>query len=541
MKLVKIMMACFIFTLALTFASCKKEEYSSRDTSGIVPEPVIPEPVDPTLVLLDNADKLDEWEVSGGTGVIETVTKKEGEGAVGGKFKVGDDYLHFIKRLSTPVNSKLTADKAQLSFWLYVEKPLSIKEGQIEITSSGQSDQQEFHWDVPGLGLKPGWNEVKLKISNATADGGGADLSTIKWFRMYIITTAKATEENKVIIDYVRLSEAPPEGPSLYLDNCDNLTGWEVSGGTGVIDVTKKKEGTGSIFGKTHPDAGYLHFKKKFNTPVDTKLTKLTGQLSFWLYISKAATLNGQIEISSSGDADQQEYNWDPVSIKNLKPGAWNEVKLNIRDAAITNGPVNLAAINYFRMFLQTGEDGIDIGIDGIKFNGIPLPDAVFLDNADLKDGWQTVGEPVIEATNPKPKEGAGFLKNTIKKGDDFMQFIKDTTVPVNSGVTEANGQFKFWWYISDVSALKADGSIEITSSGKSDEKESAWDITPLLPSLKNGWNEITLDLDKSNKSGDGGADYKAINHFRIFFFTKDKTHEDVLTGIDDLKFVMKP
>jgi hypothetical protein len=541
MKLIKDMMVYSILILGLTAASCKKDKYESRDTSGLKPDPEIPVVIDPTLVVIDNADKLDGWEVSGGTAILETVSKKEGEGAVGGKYKVGDDYLHFTKKFSPSINSKLTAEKAQLSFWLYVEKPISIKEGQIEITSSGGPDAQEFHWDPTGLSLKPGWNEVKLKVNNATADGGGADLGSINFFRMYLITTTKATEENKVILDYVRFSEAPPEGPSLFLDNCDNLTGWEVSGGTGVIDVTKKKEGTGSIFGKTHPTGGYLHFKKKFNTPVDTKVAKLTGQLSFWLYISKATTLGGQIEISSSGDADQQEYNWDPATIKNLKPGAWTEVKLNIRDAAISNGPVNLAAINFFRMYLETGEDGIDIGIDGIKFNEIPLPDAVFLDNADSKDGWQTVGEPVIEATNPKPKQGTGFLKNTIKKGEDFMQFIKDVTVPVNSGVTEANGQFKFWWYIADVSALKADGSIEITSSGKSDEKESAWDVTPLLPSLKNGWNEITLDLDKSNKSGDGGADYKAINHFRIFFFTTNKTHEDVLTGIDDLKFVMKP
>jgi hypothetical protein len=541
MKLIKDMMVYSILILGLTAGSCKKEKYDSRDTSGLKPEPEIPVVVDPTLVLLDNADKLDGWEVSGGTAILEAASKREGEGAVGGKFKVGDDYLHFIKRLSTPVNSKLTADKAMLSFWLYVEKPLSLKEGQVEITSSGESDQQEFHWDVPGLGLIPGWNEVKLKVSNATADGGGADLSAIKWFRMYIITAAKATEENKLIIDYVRFSEATPDGPSLFLDKCDNLTGWEVSGGTGIIDATRKKEGTGSIFGKTHPTGGYLHFKKKFDVAVDTKLTKLTGQLSFWLYLSKAATLGGQIEISSSGDADQQEYNWDPASIKNLKPGAWNEVKLNLRDAAIANGPVNLGGINFFRMYLETGEDGIEIGVDGIKFNEIAPPDAVFLDNADIKDGWETVGEPVIEATNPKPKQGTGFLKNTIKKGDDFMQFIKNIAVPVNSGVTDANGQFKFWWYISDVSAIKADGSIEITSSGKSDEKESAWDVAPLLPSLRNGWNEVTLDLDKSIKSGDGGADYKALNHFRIFFFTNNKTHEDILTGIDDLKFVMKP
>ncbi|HMG07064.1 MAG TPA: hypothetical protein VK609_01080 [Mucilaginibacter sp.] len=162
----------------------------------------------------------------------------------------------------------------------------------------------------------------------------------------------------------------------------------------------------------------------------------------------------------------------------------------------------------------------------------------VVFDKADVKDGWQTVGDPNITTTGQK--EGTGYLKNTITNGSDFMQFIKDLPAPLDTKLTEANGRFRFWWYVSDVSLLKNDGSIEITSSGKSDANESAWDVAPLIPTLKNGWNEITLDFDKAIKTGDGGANYSQINHFRLFFFTTVKDHPDLTTGIDYLRFLSK-
>jgi hypothetical protein len=61
-----------------------------------------------------------------------------------------------------------------------------------------------------------------------------------------------------------------------------------------------------------------------------------------------------------------------------------------------------------------------------------------------------------------------------------------------------------------------------------------------MVDNLKNGWNEITLDFDKAINTSDGGADFGAINYFRIFFFTNGKDHPDVAVGIDDLRFTGK-
>jgi hypothetical protein len=379
MKFIKTTMVCSILIIGL-IAGCKKEKYASRDTSGLKPPPVdttTTPPPDPTLVVFDNADKKDGWQTVGDVN-ITTPGQKEGAGYIKNTITNGSDFMQFIKDLPTPLDTKLTGTNGQFKFWLFLSDPTIIKDGSIEITSSGKSDDHESAWDVAPLvsKLKSGWNEIALNFNVAIkSNDGGADYSAINHFRIFFSTTSKS-----------------------------------------------------------HPD--------------------------------------------------------------------------------------------------------LITGIDDLVFRQAPPAPPVVFDSADPADGWQTVGTPTIETSGAKV--GTGYLKNAITNGNDFMQFIKDVTVPVNTSFTEATGRFKFWWYIADVSLLKADGSIEITSSGKSDDHESAWDVTPLIPNLKNGWNEVTLDFDKAIKTDDGGADYTAINHFRIFFFTTGKAHADLATGIDDLRFISK-
>ncbi len=57
-------------------------------------------------------------------------------------------------------------------------------EGQIELTSSGESDKQEVNWSVPKLGLKSGWNDIRLSLSNTDFDNG-LNLANVNYFRFY--------------------------------------------------------------------------------------------------------------------------------------------------------------------------------------------------------------------------------------------------------------------------------------------------------------------------------------------------------------------
>jgi len=163
-------------------------------------------------------------------------------------------------------------------------------------------------------------------------------------------------------------------------------------------------------------------------------------------------------------------------------------------------------------------------------------PSLVVFDHVDAADGWETVGAPIIETSGAK--EGTGYLKNTIANGADFMQFIKKAATPVDSKLTVENGQFSFWWYIADVSLLKKDGQIEITSGGDADKHEFGWSVAKLLEdgTLKNGWNQLNLNFRDADIAG-GDPDPAAFNFFRVFFMTESKDHPDLVSGVDGLVF----
>lgn len=336
----------------------------------------------------------------------------------------------------------------------------------------------------------------------------------------------------------------PPVDPTLVVfDNADVKDGWQTVGDVNIV-TSGQKEGAGYIKNTIPSGGDFMQFIKDLPAPLDTKLNETNGQFKFWWYVSDVSLLkaDGSIEITSSGKSDAFESAWDVAPLIPTLKNGWNEISLNFSKAIKTgDGGADYSAINHFRIFFfTTSKDHGDLvtGVDDFVFRAAPAPPAVVFDACDAKDGWQTVGD--VNIITSGQKEGAGYIKNTIANGGDFMQYIKDVATPVNTTFTEATGRFQFWWYVSDVSLLKQDGSIEITSSGKSDDHESAWDVTPLIPNLKNGWNLITLDFDKSIKTGDGGADYTAINHFRIFFFTASKDHADLVTGVDNLQFISK-
>ena len=75
-----------------------------------------------------------------------------------------------------------------LHFYVYcsdISKMGSV--GQIEITSSGQCDVNEYNWNVTPYITQTGWNEVWLDLFTAGTTGGMADLSSINYMRIYIL------------------------------------------------------------------------------------------------------------------------------------------------------------------------------------------------------------------------------------------------------------------------------------------------------------------------------------------------------------------
>ncbi|MBR2320884.1 MAG: hypothetical protein IKA57_01970 [Clostridia bacterium] len=75
-----------------------------------------------------------------------------------------------------------------LHFYVYCSDITKIgTQGQIEITSSGTCDVNEYSWVATQYITKTGWNDVWLDISSASVTGGEADLSAINYFRIYML------------------------------------------------------------------------------------------------------------------------------------------------------------------------------------------------------------------------------------------------------------------------------------------------------------------------------------------------------------------
>ena len=75
-----------------------------------------------------------------------------------------------------------------LHFYVYCSDISQIgTEGQIEITSSGVCDVNEYNWKLMQYVTKTGWNEIWLDLWGAGTTGGAADLSKINFMRIYTI------------------------------------------------------------------------------------------------------------------------------------------------------------------------------------------------------------------------------------------------------------------------------------------------------------------------------------------------------------------
>ncbi|WP_133053984.1 hypothetical protein [Niastella yeongjuensis] len=339
----------------------------------------------------------------------------------------------------------------------------------------------------------------------------------------------------------------PPPDPTLVSFNpADAIDNWESAGNKGAIEKTGGKEGAGWLKASIVTGEDYMHLIYKRPAPVDPKLTIDNGQFVFWFYVSSVADLknnDGQIELTSSNESDKREYAWNLADIiPGLKNG-WNEIKLNFSTADVSNdGGPDIHAFNFFRIYLWTANkthSDVAIGVDDLHFRVKPKTLETF-NNADALDNWETAGNKgAIE--KPGAKEGQGWLKASIVSGEDYMHFIYKRPAALNAGLTKANGALKMWLYIGDISQIKADGQFELTSSGESDKNEYSWNLATLLPNLKNGWNEITLNFsDAGESSGDGGPKLSAFNFFRLYLWTTGKTHADVALGLDDLRLVEK-
>src|SRR5512133_2275076 len=124
-----------------------------------------------------------------------------------------------------------------------------------------------------------------------------------------------------------------------------------------------------------------------------------------------------------------------------------------------------------------------------------PSPVLLVLDNADSAIGW--TGSDAVSVEPADYQEGSGALTSS-GFGPDW--FKKTFSTPINTDLTEANGIFKLWIYVSDVTRINEnlDAQIELSSSGRPDVDEYSWNIRDL--NLVNGWNLVSFRFSDAAK-----------------------------------------
>ncbi|MEX0988483.1 MAG: sulfatase-like hydrolase/transferase [Bacteroidales bacterium] len=164
-----------------------------------------------------------------------------------------------------------------------------------------------------------------------------------------------------------------------FLDACDEKTDWKSSQPL-ILNTSDMQEGDGCIeFSGSSTD----EFKKVFVPAYNSGLYTTNARLQFWYYVSDPNLLESgnQVELGSGGKPDVNEYNWN-LDVDSLVAG-WNFITLDVADAGMTSGDVNLNAINWFRLYRKkTG--AVITRIDAIELvdNGNGIPGNVALTNS---------------------------------------------------------------------------------------------------------------------------------------------------------------
>lgn len=280
----------------------------------------------------------------------------------------GASSVSFARKFA-PLDTKLDTIEGAVMAWLYVsDTSLLGTDGQLEITSSGTFDTDEYSWDLTSLQLVNGWNHLNLRMKNADKIGN-PDLSAINFFRLYHTMTGS----NTLRLDYVRIYGHHPYG--IGLDNCDQTTGW-TGAATVSRDYFEKLEGHASL---TTTGSGPQHLARTWNDAVNCGLGYSGGHLTFQLYVQDISLFNGAgtFTLANDGAAKNQAYSWT-VSSANLQNG-WNDVVLKFTDATLIGSP-NTKDVTYFE-FNQPVSAAQTFRIDNMGMTR--WPDSLYLDEPD--------------------------------------------------------------------------------------------------------------------------------------------------------------
>lgn len=447
------------------------------------------------------------------------VTTKEGEFVEGtGALKSTSNWSSLMEANFREKVDISAYENGYMHMSIYINDVTYLGENLIvEFTSSGIYDKDEFNFEIKTSTLKNGWNELTLPMAKAGRIDK-PDFSAINYMRIYT-SEPKEMPKRVFILDNVYailaeegyVNEETKAVDGKMIASCNTT---DIFSQLEWAEVTKKAgefvEGTGALKTKGYSDLllyGILNAKCDISAYKD-------GYIHISLYVDDVAKLKNDIaiELSSSVDADVNEYQWN-IAKATLQNG-WNELWLDYVNVTKIGEP-DLGAIKRIRVYTVGQKEGLVTIFDNIYatdklyagigcscgnptyvgtiMNGNCL--CYYKDSFNMKLSNQSVeGQYSLQAKMPE----AGMY-GVFKKAVNISNY-KDGYVHLSI-------------YVDDVRKLKYNVNFELSSSGTYDKHELDWEIAK--NSLKNGWNDIWLPLNDGDVTGN--PDLAAINYFRLY------------------------
>ena len=294
-------------------------------------------------------------------------------------FKINHTTVPFFEMVFPATDITDYDEAGYLHMWLYIDDIANIAPGgQIELTSSGSCDVGEKHWPLQGYLTQSGWNELWLPLNK------GEDTSTVPYDPSFVnfirIYTPLGETPATFYLDDIYVCDVPdggvynaantgktgtgePSGRLPLIHACDSTSG--IRQGELNKDPAYVKVGTGSIGSSTNP----VRFEYTCS-PVDVS-AYMNGYLHMWVYAEDISKLrSGQIELTSAGRSDYEEYYWTFLS--HVTQNGWNELYLPLSEPDdVTRGDLDPTRLNYMRIYVHPADgvsEPVPVLVDDIRF-----------------------------------------------------------------------------------------------------------------------------------------------------------------------------
>ena len=245
-----------------------------------------------------------------------------------------------IEYTFSPIDISGFYNKGYLRFYVYCSS-ISKKghTGTVELTSSGQCDDQEMTYDINTQIKATGWNEIIIELSNGSK--------------------GSATEFNRANCNYFRFYVLDANC-TWYIDDIDFL--YEVEAFDGIVlnecETSSNLEGANianfSMYGQHSWKSNESYntvFAYTFSaTNISSYMS--TGYLCFYFYCPDRDKLGIQlcVELTSSGQCDQNEITLDIDNY--VTRDGWNEIRIPLSSMhAGSSTTFDPSACNFFRLF----------------------------------------------------------------------------------------------------------------------------------------------------------------------------------------------